>query len=97
MQELGFAPDGRKVSDQLWHSLQACKKAEEFAVYMASAEDRGRKAGERFYQALLQNDPVTAEIFGKIAREEIEHIALAARHYPEAWKTYLSHGVSREA
>jgi uncharacterized ferritin-like protein (DUF455 family) len=92
MEELGVSASSRKVSDQLWHSLQACKKAEEFAVYMASAEDRGRKAGERFHQALLSSDPITAEIFGKIAREEIEHIALAARHYPVAWKTYLSHG-----
>ncbi|MDR3606323.1 MAG: DUF455 family protein [Oligoflexia bacterium] len=92
MEELGIRPDERTVSDQLWHSLRSCKKAEEFAIYMASAEDRGRKAGERFYQALLATDPVTAKIFGKIAEEEIEHIALAARHYPDAWKAYKAAG-----
>jgi uncharacterized ferritin-like protein (DUF455 family) len=97
MQELSVPINARKVSDQLWHSLRACKKAEEFAVYMASAEDRGRKAGERFHQALKSSDPVTAEIFGKIAAEEIEHIALASRHYPAAWSTYLSHGAANRA
>jgi uncharacterized ferritin-like protein (DUF455 family) len=89
MEELGVGVAERKVSDQLWYSLQSCKSAEEFAIYMASAEERGRKAGERFHLALLTKDPVTAEIFRKIAEEEVEHIALAARYYPEAWKSYV--------
>ncbi len=51
---------------------------------MASAEERGRRAGERFHQALLKKDPITAGIFGKIAEEEVSHIELARKHYPDA-------------
>lgn len=82
MSELQVDVKARKVSDQLWVSLTSCKTAMEFARYMASAEERGRKAGIRFHQALLKTDPVTAEIFGKIAEEEIAHIALAERFFP---------------
>jgi uncharacterized ferritin-like protein (DUF455 family) len=82
MSELGVDVRGRKVSDQLWHSLVSCHSAQEFALYMASAEERGRRAGERFHQELRGTDPVTAEIFGKIAEEEVAHIALARRFYP---------------
>jgi uncharacterized ferritin-like protein (DUF455 family) len=87
MGELAISVQERKVSDHLWHSLIACKTAQEFAIYMANAEERGRKAGERFYQALVGTDPVSATIFGKIAAEEIEHIALAERFFPDAWRT----------
>jgi hypothetical protein len=48
---------------------------------MASAEDRGRRAGERFHRDLQAIDPVTAEIFGQIAREEQTHVELAERYY----------------
>jgi len=81
--ELGFAPEDRKVSDQLWYSLTSCKTAENFAHFMATAEDRGRRAGERFFEQLRDRDPVSAEIFRKIAEEEIEHIRLAERYYPQ--------------
>jgi uncharacterized ferritin-like protein (DUF455 family) len=83
MQELGIAVDEREVSDQLWVSLTSCVSARDFAHYMASAEERGRKAGERFHEALLERDPVSAAIFGRIAEEEVEHIALAQKFYPE--------------
>lgn len=82
MTELQFDIRGRRVSDQLWVSLRSCHSAKEFAHYMASAEDRGRRAGERFQQAMAEVDPVSAEIFGKIAAEEVEHIALAERYFP---------------
>jgi uncharacterized ferritin-like protein (DUF455 family) len=82
MQELGIPIPGRKVSDYLWHSLVGCTEARQFAHYMADAEERGRKAGERFHQTLAQTDPVTAEIFRKIAEEEIGHIALAKKFFP---------------
>ncbi|CAM6053781.1 unnamed protein product [Sphagnum tenellum] len=72
----------RKVSDHLWRSLVTCKSAREFAVYMASAEERGRQAGVKFHQALKAHDPITAEIFKKIADEEVSHIALAEKHFP---------------
>ena len=81
MQELGIDPRERAVSDQLWHSLIGCREARDFALYMASAEERGRRAGERFREAMAQTDPVSAEIFGRIADEEVEHIATAERYY----------------
>ena len=82
MKELEIDIAGRRVSDQLWTSLISCKTAREFALYMASAEERGRVAGVRFQQALAKTDPRTAEIFGKIAEEEISHIALAEKYFP---------------
>lgn len=83
MKELGIGLRDRKVSDHLWRSLIACKTAEQFAIYIANAEERGRKAAVRFHQALEKRDPVTAEIFRKIADEEVSHIALATKYYPE--------------
>lgn len=83
MQELGIDVRGRKVSNHLWQSLISCKTAKEFAIYIANAEERGRKAGERFYQTLASSDPITAEIFRKIAEEEVSHIALASKYYPD--------------
>jgi len=80
--ELSFNIQERTVSDQLWNSLQSCQSAREFALYMASAEERGRKAGLRFFQALSTTDPVTAQIFGKIAEEELSHIELARKYFP---------------
>jgi uncharacterized ferritin-like protein (DUF455 family) len=82
MTELKVDIQERRVSDQLWTSLTSCKTAREFALYMASAEERGRKAGVRFHQALSGTDPVSAEIFGKIAEEEVAHIALANKYFP---------------
>ncbi len=82
MAELNIPVQARKVSDHLWISLVSCKTARDFALFMANAEERGRKAGERFHQALLQTDPVTAKIFGQIAKEEVSHIQLAQRFFP---------------
>jgi uncharacterized ferritin-like protein (DUF455 family) len=82
LEELGIEVGARRVSDQLWHSLIACTSAREFAHFMATAEDRGRRAGERFHEAMLRSDPVSAKIFGRIAEEEVEHIRLAERFYP---------------
>lgn len=81
MEELGYSVQDRSVSDQLWISLRSCKSAKDFSLFMASAEERGRRAGERFHEAMLSRDPVTARIFGQIAREEVEHIALAEKHF----------------
>lgn len=80
--ELGMQVDERPVSDNLWQSFMDCKTAEQFAVFMANAEERGRKAGVRFYQDLNERDPVSAKIFGTIAEEEIAHIALAQKYFP---------------
>jgi uncharacterized ferritin-like protein (DUF455 family) len=81
LSELGFCADERPVSDYLWRSFLQCKTAQEFAQFMANAEDRGRIAGERFHEALQIIDPVSAEIFRKIAAEEIAHIRLAEQFF----------------
>jgi rubrerythrin len=83
MEQLNLPVKDRAVSDWLWVSLTNCKSAKEFAVFMASAEERGRRAGVSFQKTLLPVDPETAAIFGKIAEEEIEHIRLAERYFPE--------------
>jgi uncharacterized ferritin-like protein (DUF455 family) len=84
MAELGFSVAEREVSDQLWVSLTTCDSARDFAHYMASAEERGRRAGERFCKALEGRDPETARIFGQIAEEEVAHIELAEKYFPLA-------------
>lgn len=84
LQELAIPVEQRTVSDWLWDSLISCKSAREFAVFMASAEERGRRAGERFAKSMREIDPVSSEIFGKIALEEVEHILLSQRFYPDA-------------
>ncbi len=91
MQELGVALDERRVSDQLWISLRSCQTAREFALYMASAEQRGRIAGEKFHQAMIKRDEITAEIFRKIAEEEVEHIAVASRYFGYDGSTTVPH------
>lgn len=82
MSALQIEVQEREVSLQLWNSLQSCKTAREFALYMASAEERGKKAGFRFCEALKKADPLTSEIFKKIAEEEIAHITLAYEFFP---------------
>lgn len=81
MSELGIDVADRPVSDVLWQSLVGCASARDFALYMADAEERGRRAGERFCEKLRTVDPATAAIFGQIALEERGHIALAQRFY----------------
>lgn len=77
MEELGVDPSGRPQSLALWNSFDRCETAQEFAAFMANAEERGRVAGEQFYETLLSIDPVTTRIFYQIALEEREHIRLA--------------------
>ena len=77
MEELELDIHERPVSLALWKSFDHCKTAKEFAVFMANAEERGRIAGEQFYETLLKIDPITAKIFQQIALEEQEHIRLA--------------------
>ena len=83
MAALGVEPAARPVSGRLWDGLFACRTAPEFAVLIAKAEERGRLAGERFRVAMRGVDPESAEIFGRIADEELAHVALAGRFYPE--------------
>ncbi len=77
MKELGVDPAERPQSLALWNSFDRCTNAREFALFMANAEERGRVAGEQFHETLLKTDPITGELFRKIAEEEKLHIELA--------------------
>lgn len=79
MKELGVEVAARPVSDRLWRRLSQSKTAFEFSVLMRDAEARGQAAEESFRKSLAQRDPVTAAIFGRIADDEAEHLALADR------------------
>lgn len=79
MTELGVKVADRPVSDRLWRRLIQCKTASEFTVLMRDAEARGQAAEESFRRSLAQRDPATAAIFGRIADDEAEHLALADR------------------
>ena len=83
MAELGVKVSDRPVSDRLWRRLIQSKTASEFSVLMRDAEARGQAAEESFRRSLAQRDPVTAAIFGRIADDEAEHLALADRLAPK--------------
>ena len=78
MQELGIDPAERPQGISFWHSFDRCQTPAQFSVFMANAEERGKIAGEQFYQTLLSVDPITAKLFQQIVKEEIEHIELAS-------------------
>ena len=77
MKELNVSADERPQNLALWASIDRCETPMQFATFMSNAEDRGRIAGEQFYQTLLTLDPTTAVLFQKIADEEKEHIQMA--------------------
>jgi len=79
MAELGVKPGDRPVSDRLFRRLIQSKTAPEFSALMRDAEARGQAAEESFRRSLAQRDPATAAIFGRIADDEAEHLALADR------------------
>ncbi len=81
MNELNVRLDERPVHDALWKSFGRCQNAVEFASFMANAEERGRIAGEKFYETLLSIDPISAALFLKIAQEEQDHIDLAEKAF----------------
>jgi uncharacterized ferritin-like protein (DUF455 family) len=82
MAELGVAADERSQSLALWNSFDRCQSPHQFAVFMANAEDRGRIAGIQFHETLQKIDPITADLFRKIAEEEQDHIRLAESILP---------------
>jgi uncharacterized ferritin-like protein (DUF455 family) len=79
MAELGVEPAERSVSDGLWLRLCSSASVPEFVSRMREAEARGKAAEDSFRAALAERDPVTAAIFGRIADDEAEHLALADR------------------
>jgi uncharacterized ferritin-like protein (DUF455 family) len=72
----------RPVCDSLWLSLTRCTSPEEFTNYVCNAEERGRVAGHRFAESLRPFDPKAAEIFERIADEEVAHVAVAQVFFP---------------
>lgn len=95
MDELGIDLRERPVSDFLWRSFMKCASAREFCHYIAGAEERGRAAGLRFGERMKAFDSVSAEIFRKIADEELSHIELAYRYYPRDYPTNDKNGPFR--
>ena len=83
MASLGVDVRERAVSDRLWRSLAERPTARDFGLYMAEAEERGRRAGLRFFELMAESDPATARLFWEIAEEETAHIALARKHFGE--------------
>jgi hypothetical protein len=79
MAELGISPSDRPQSLALWKSFDRCETAMAFAKFMSSAEDWGKSSGEKFHQTLLSIDPITADLFRRIAEEEQVHIDLARK------------------
>lgn len=79
MAELGVKVADRPVSDRLWRRLIQSKTAADFSALMRDAEARGQAAEESFRKSLAQRDPVTAALFGRIADDEAEHLAVADR------------------
>ena len=84
MSELSISIDERPVSLRLWNSLEKCKSAEEFCIYICSAEERGRLAGIRLCNAIKSTDSRTYNIFKSIVLEELSHISIATKHFN--WK-----------
>lgn len=81
MEAIGQDVSAVPVSLNLYHSLQKCQTAKEFAFYISDAEERGRIGAEKFAETLAVRDPETALIFDKIAKEEVEHINLVNRFF----------------
>jgi uncharacterized ferritin-like protein (DUF455 family) len=84
MKELRVELGARPVSDRLWRSLMRCRDHREFARLMTRAEERGKAAEESFRRSLAERDPVTADIFGRIAEEEERHIGLQRAYAEES-------------
>jgi len=81
MEELGITLTDRPVSTALWDSLKDCTEGQEFCIRIASAEERGRVAGEMLAEYLTERDPATAAIFQEIVAEEVGHVALADTYF----------------
>lgn len=81
MEAIGQEIPAVPVSLNLYHSLEKCQTARDFAFYISDAEERGRIGAEKFAETLAVRDPETAEIFAKIAFEEREHIALVNKYF----------------
>lgn len=90
MEDLNVHPQERQVSTGLWASYANCTTAQQFADYMANAEDWGKQAGYKFAQTLESLDARSAKLFFQIAKEEDEHIRLAKYILEKSFKIEAS-------
>lgn len=81
MEAIGQDVSAIPVNLNLYHSLQKCQTAKDFAFYISDAEERGRIGAEKFAETLAIRDPETAAVFDQIAKEEREHINLVNRFF----------------
>jgi uncharacterized ferritin-like protein (DUF455 family) len=74
---LGLEPGARTVSDKLSRLCRATDDPVLFLFLLSSAEERGMEAGFVLGEQMGRVDPESAEVFARIAREEVEHVDAA--------------------
>lgn len=79
MSELEVDPGARTVSDKLIRLCYASPDPVIFLFLLASAEERGMDSGNILGEQMKSVDPISAEIFLEIAREEVEHVEMAKK------------------
>lgn len=79
MQDLGFDPGARKVSDKLSHLCRAAPDVDLFLFLLASAEERGMESGFILAKQMEPIDATSAKLFLTIAQEEEEHVAFSKK------------------
>lgn len=81
MAHLGVHAHQKPVSASLSESLYACQTGREFAVKIATAEHKGRLAALKMAAYLENRDPVTAQVFLRIAHDELAHVQLVIDNF----------------
>jgi uncharacterized ferritin-like protein (DUF455 family) len=77
MLELGVDPGAKTVSDKLSRLCRAAAEPVLFLFLLSSAEERGMDAGFILGEQMRAVDPLSADIFARIAAEEVEHVKMA--------------------
>ncbi|MBN2526782.1 MAG: ferritin-like domain-containing protein [Deltaproteobacteria bacterium] len=81
MIRLGILPQKKTVSANLSETLYSCQSGKDFAIQIATAEHKGRLAALKMADYLQHRDPVTAQVFLRIARDEVAHVQLVMDHF----------------
>ena len=81
MNNLGVHPQQKPVSAQLSENLYTCATGRDFAITIATAEHKGRLAALKMASFLEHRDPITAQVFLRIAHDEIAHIQLVTDNF----------------
>jgi len=79
MGDLGIDPGERTMSDKLSRLCRAAAEPVIFLFLLASAEERGMESGSILGEQMRAVDPISAEIFVRIALEEVEHVEVARK------------------